>query len=39
MELPAGTSVTPLETTDGFMRVEAKGRTGWIPAEADRRTR
>lgn len=39
MELPAGTSVTPLETTDGFMRVEAKGRTGWIPAEAYRRTK
>lgn len=31
MELPAGTPVTPLERTDGFMRVEAKGRTGWIP--------
>lgn len=39
MELPAGTPVIPLESADGFMRVEARGRTGWIPAALDRRTK
>ncbi|MBQ7721901.1 MAG: BatD family protein [Kiritimatiellae bacterium] len=32
IQLPAGTLVTPLEKAEGFIRVEAKGRTGWIPA-------
>ncbi len=34
LSLPAGTQVIPLEHTDGWTRIEAEERTGWIKNEA-----
>lgn len=33
VELPVGTQVVPLEASRGFLRVRAKGRTGWIAVQ------
>ncbi len=34
VELPAGMPVQLLETSDGWIRIEARGRRGWVPLSA-----
>lgn len=34
IEIPAGTPVQPLETQGNWIRIDARNRRGWIPAEA-----